>query len=119
MRRCGAVPRADGPSPLGLLLAVVVTPACVQDRDGARPLLWRLRASHRRITLAWADAACTRKLTDCCLWTSTPRGGLRTCWRAEPRLAARSCPQGPCEGYGAGLSPAPGIPLAGCIVASW
>ncbi len=25
---------------LGLLLAVVVTPASVQDRDGARPLLW-------------------------------------------------------------------------------
>jgi transposase len=49
---------------LGLLLAVVVTPACVQDRDGARPLLWRLRAGHRRITLAWADAGYSRKLTD-------------------------------------------------------
>jgi transposase len=41
---------------LGLLLAVVVTPASAQDRDGARPLLWRLRASHRGIRLAWADA---------------------------------------------------------------
>jgi len=48
----------------GLLLAVVVTPASVQDRDGARPLLWRLRASCRHITLAWADAGYSRKLTD-------------------------------------------------------
>ncbi len=49
---------------LGLLLAVVATPASVQDRDGARPLLWRLRAAHRGIRLAWADAGYTRKLTD-------------------------------------------------------
>ena len=41
---------------LGLMLAVVVTPASVQDRDGARPLLWRLRAGSRGIRLAWADA---------------------------------------------------------------
>ena len=45
---------------LGLLLAVVATPASVQDRDGARPLLWRLRAAHRGIRLAWADAGYTR-----------------------------------------------------------
>jgi transposase len=47
---------------LGLLLAVVVTPASVQDRDGARPLLWRLRAAHRGIRLAWADAGYAGKL---------------------------------------------------------
>jgi transposase len=41
---------------LGMLLAAVVTPASVQDRDGARPLLWRLRAANRGIRLAWADA---------------------------------------------------------------
>jgi transposase len=41
---------------LGLLLAVVVTPASTQDRDGARPLLWRLRTRYRRIRLIWADA---------------------------------------------------------------
>jgi transposase len=49
---------------LGLVLAVVVTPASVQDRDGARPLLWRLRAAHRGVRLAWADASYTRKITD-------------------------------------------------------
>jgi transposase len=49
---------------LGMLLAVVVTPACVQDRDGARPLLWRLRAAHHGVRLAWADAGYTRKIID-------------------------------------------------------
>jgi transposase len=47
---------------LGLLLAIVVTPASVQDRDGARPLLWRQRAEHRGIRLAWADAGYAGKL---------------------------------------------------------
>jgi transposase len=41
---------------LGLLLAVVITPACVQDRDAARPLLWNLRRGRHRVRLAWADA---------------------------------------------------------------
>lgn len=30
---------------MGLILAVVVTAASVQDRDGARPLLWQLAAA--------------------------------------------------------------------------
>jgi transposase len=47
---------------LGLLLAVVVTPASTQDRDAARLLLWRLRATHCRIRLIWADAAYAGKL---------------------------------------------------------
>jgi len=51
----------------GLLLAVVVTPASVQDRDGARPLLWQLRAAHRGIRLAWADAGYAGKLA---AWTA-------------------------------------------------
>jgi transposase len=42
---------------LGLLLAVVVTGAGVQDRDGARPLLERLRAACLRVALVWADSA--------------------------------------------------------------
>ncbi len=40
---------------LGLLLIVLVTAACVQDRDGAKPLLAQLAASCRRIRLVWAD----------------------------------------------------------------
>src|SRR5260370_13068416 len=39
----------------GLLLCVVITAASVQDRDAARPLLWRLAASYRTVTLTWAD----------------------------------------------------------------
>jgi transposase len=42
---------------LGLLLVVLVTAASVQDRDAARPLLWRLRVGFRRIRLLWGDAA--------------------------------------------------------------
>jgi transposase len=41
---------------LGLVLAVVVTAASVQDRDGARPLLWNLARCCTRIRLAWADS---------------------------------------------------------------
>ena len=40
---------------MGLLSCVVVTAASVQDRDAARPLLWRLAASYRTVTLTWAD----------------------------------------------------------------
>jgi transposase len=47
---------------LGLLLDLLVTPASVQDRDGARRLLWRLRTSFRRLRLVWADAAYAGRL---------------------------------------------------------
>lgn len=40
---------------IGILLAVLVTPADVQDRDGALPLLERLCAACLRIALVWAD----------------------------------------------------------------
>ena len=40
---------------MGLISRVVVTAASVQDRDGARPLLWKLAAGYRAITLIWAD----------------------------------------------------------------
>jgi transposase len=39
----------------GLLLATVITPASVQDRDAARPLLWNLRRTSSRVRLVWAD----------------------------------------------------------------
>ena len=44
-----------------LLLAVVITAASVQDRDAARPLLWNLHRTSRRIHLIWADAVYTGK----------------------------------------------------------
>jgi transposase len=42
--------------------AVVVTAASVQDRDGARPLLWKLAAGCRTVTLIWADGGYAGKL---------------------------------------------------------
>jgi transposase len=47
----------------GLLLAVVITAASIQDRDAARPLLWNLHRACRRVRLVWADAGYTGKLT--------------------------------------------------------
>ena len=47
---------------MGLILAIVVTAASVQDRDGARPLLWRLAASFGTVTLIWADGGYAGKL---------------------------------------------------------
>ena len=46
----------------GLLLAILVTAASVQDRDAARPLLWNLRRAFPSITLAWADGIYAGKL---------------------------------------------------------
>jgi putative transposase len=43
-------------------LAVVVTSADVQDRDGARPLLNILRHRLTRLRLIWADSAYTGSL---------------------------------------------------------
>jgi transposase len=53
---------------LGLLLAVLVTAASVQDRDAARPLLWNLRRAFPSIQLAWADGAYAGKLVT---WAKT------------------------------------------------
>jgi transposase len=47
---------------LGLLLTVLVTAASVQDRDGAMPLLERMRHACLRIALVWADSAYAGRL---------------------------------------------------------
>jgi transposase len=46
----------------GLLLEILITPASVQDRDGGRRLLWRLRRDLPTIRLVWADAGYAGKL---------------------------------------------------------
>jgi len=51
---------------LGLLLAVLVTAASMQDRDAGIPLLTRPRSLHRRITLVWDDGGYADQLVD---WT--------------------------------------------------
>jgi hypothetical protein len=37
---------------IGLVLALMITAASVQDRDGARPLLWNLSHCCTRVRLA-------------------------------------------------------------------
>ncbi|WP_311712210.1 IS5 family transposase [Geodermatophilus sabuli] len=48
----------------GLLLAVVVTIAGIQDRDGAVRLLAALRAMFSTVALVWADGGYTGRLVD-------------------------------------------------------
>jgi transposase len=66
---------------LGLLLAVVITAASVQDRDGARPLLWNLHRSCRRIRLIWADAVYAGKLS---IWAASLKMSLCIVTRRNP-----------------------------------
>ena len=47
---------------IGMLLVVMVTAASVQDRDGARPLLARVRCHYPRLRLVWADGGYAGKL---------------------------------------------------------
>ncbi len=52
----------------GLLLAVVVTIASIQDRDGAIRLLVAMRAKFSTVTLVWADGGYTGRLVQ---WSKT------------------------------------------------
>jgi len=52
----------------GLLLEILVTPASVQDRDAAWPLLSNLTRARRRVRRAWADSVYAGKLLP---WAAT------------------------------------------------
>jgi len=52
----------------GLLLEVLATPASVQDRDAAQPLLFNLKRARRRVRRAWADSVYAGKLQP---WAAT------------------------------------------------
>lgn len=49
---------------MGLLLAVVVTAASVQDRDGAKLVFAKVKAQFSRLQLIWADGAYKGQLSD-------------------------------------------------------
>jgi putative transposase len=49
---------------VGLLLAVVVHPANIQDRDGARLVIDKLIGRFPRLRLIWADAGYSGQLVD-------------------------------------------------------
>jgi len=53
---------------IGLLLTVLITAAGIQDRDGAKPLLWNLRRAFPSVKLAWADGGYAGKLVT---WAGT------------------------------------------------
>jgi putative transposase len=53
---------------LGLILAVVVHAANIQDRDGAKLVLGKLRGRYRRLKLIWADGGYAGKLIE---WTAS------------------------------------------------
>ena len=55
----------------GLVLDVVITPASVQDRQGARPLLWNTHRACPRIRLIWADAGYTSTAGKLAGWATT------------------------------------------------
>lgn len=66
---------------MGLLLAVVITAASVQDRDAARPLLWNLHRASRHIRLIWADAVYAGKLS---AWAASMKMTLCIVARRQP-----------------------------------
>jgi putative transposase len=68
---------------LGLILAVVVPPADVQDRDGAKLVLGRLRVRFSRLRLIWADGGYAGQLVD---WVR----GLRARNRLRLEIVKRS-----------------------------
>jgi transposase len=49
---------------LGLILAVLVTPASVQDRDGAVPVLREVHREYPTVSKVWVDGAYTGKVID-------------------------------------------------------
>jgi putative transposase len=51
---------------MGLLIGLVVHAADIQDRDGAKLLLEKLKGSFSRLKLIWADAGYAGKLIE---WT--------------------------------------------------
>ncbi len=59
--------------PMGLVLAVVVTAASVQDRDGAKLVFAKVKAQFSRLQLIWADEAYTGHLID---WVTEQCGWL-------------------------------------------
>jgi len=70
---------------MGLIIAVVVTVASVQDRDGAKLVLGKIKDSIKRLCVIWADGAYAGKLIDWvkekCGWKLSiqkgPKGGKK------------------------------------------
>ena len=49
---------------MGLIIAVVVSAANLQDRDGAKLVLGKIKDSIKRLCVIWADGAYAGELID-------------------------------------------------------
>ena len=67
---------------MGLLLAVVVHAANIQDRDGAKLVLVKLLGSFPRLQLIWADAGYAGRLVS---WAWAVGGWRLTVVRRQPK----------------------------------
>ena len=79
---------------MGLLLAVVVHPANIQDRDGAKLVIDKLIGRFPRMRLVWADAGYAGKLIE---WVWGPdRLGARDCQapQGQPPLSGAAAKMG-------------------------
>jgi transposase len=66
---------------MGLVLDVVVTAASVQDRLGARPLLWNTHRAFGQVRLVWADAGYTGKPV---AWAAAMKMTLQVVSKRDP-----------------------------------
>ena len=89
-KRTNGVKRHIAVDVSGLLLAVVVTAACIQDRDAAHRLLAALRGSFSSIRLVWADGGYPGRLLG---WA---KGVLALRVEIIKRLPAPAAPQSTC-----------------------
>ena len=78
---------------LGLLLVVLVTPASVQDRDGARLLFGRLTGACKKLRCIWVDGGYRGGLLDWVAMVSVPASG-RLAIRFTERLRLAAAPLG-------------------------
>ena len=70
----------------GLLLAVVVHAANIQDRDGAKLVLGKLLGRFPRLQLIWADAAYAGRLVE---WAWAAGGLVLNVVRRNPATTQR------------------------------
>jgi putative transposase len=75
---------------LGLLLTVMVTSACVQDRDGAKPLIESVYEKFPFIELIWADGGYAGKLVEwakdfCAIALTIVKRGTEKGFKVLPR----------------------------------
>ena len=73
---------------LGLILAVLVTPASTGDRDAAQDLLAQATRRHHRLRRVWADSGYTDMLAG---WCATAVNLILTITAASTTTKASSC----------------------------